>query len=66
MTALKRRSRVVLDAKLDRLGNFRSSELGNDAEGEIDSRRDATRSEDIAVTHNAPFLVSGAHERQQV
>ena len=66
MAGIERRGRVVLDAELNGPGDLGPGDLGHDAEGEVDPRRHASRREDIAVAHDAPFLVAGADEGQEV
>src|SRR5690349_14158343 len=52
VAGIEGRRRVVLDTELDCLRDFRPSDFSNDAECEVNTCRDATRSEDIAVAHD--------------
>lgn len=66
MTRIERSRRVVLNGKLDCLGDFRPSELSNDAQRKINPGGDSACSEDVAVAHDAPLLVTGTDQWQQV
>ena len=58
-------SMVVLDGELDRLRDLWSCKLGDDVEREVDPRRDAARSEDIAIADDASLFVTGADHGQK-
>src|SRR5262249_15436411 len=62
----KRRLRVVLETKLDRLSRRLASNLGHHAEAKINSGRNAARGDDIAVLDDAGFLMRGANQWQQL
>ena len=64
VAGIEERRRVVLNPELDSLRDLRSSKFGNDAEGEVNSRSDATCCEDIAVAYDSRLFVTGADQRQ--
>ena len=53
---------IILKAKLEGLRYLWSGKFGNDAESEINSRRDTTRGEDVPIAHYTPLFVCGAHQ----
>ncbi len=63
---IKRRRRVVLNPKLDRLCHFCPGQFGDEAEGEVDSRRNSGRGKDRAVTYHTGPFVAGTHQWQQI
>ena len=66
MTGGKWRIGIVFEAKLDRLSDRISRNLGYDPEAKIDPGCHAARRDDISVLDHAAFFMRCADERQQL
>src|SRR5262249_23355463 len=66
MTAIKRRRRVVLQAKLDRSGDGPARRLRRYSQAKIDPRCNAARCDEATIPDDASLLVNRSDEREEV
>src|SRR5215510_13573053 len=65
MARFEGRGRVVFETQLDRLGRWLAGNLGDDAETEVDPRRDAACRDYIAILDDARLLMRGTDHGQK-
>src|SRR5262245_20230481 len=65
MARFEGRGRVVFETQLDRLGHWLAGNLGDDAETEVDPRRDAACRDYIAILDDARLLMRGTDHGQK-